>query len=284
MAILKSLTEFTGSLGNISAYRRKDSDKVILRRKGGATKKKIKTAKSFERTRESNAEWAGCAKAAGCLRDLLLRIAPVADYNLSGPLTALAKNMQIRDDVNIRGERAIFFSRFAHILEGFQLNKKKSFESVLRGAIQVEFDIHNRTAIVQLPEIIHGINFHPVGNYAAWRLVVTLGSLPDLVFYNKTYAAFPEMYTYRQLEKTWYSEWQYGTKKIAPQTCTIQLPDLADIFKNNNTKQQEETPFNITDALVVAVGITFGTPVTDQQIKTNKYVGAGKILRVCLPV
>jgi hypothetical protein len=48
MAILKNLTEFTGSLGNISAYRRKDSDKVILRMKGGATKKKIKTAKSFE--------------------------------------------------------------------------------------------------------------------------------------------------------------------------------------------------------------------------------------------
>jgi len=284
MAILKSLTEFNGSLGNVSAYRRKDSDKVILRMKGGATKKKIKTAKSFERTRELNAEWGGCAKAAASLRDLLVHIAPVADYNLSGSLTAIAKNMQTRDPLHRSGERAILFSRFGTTLEGFQLNKKHSFESVLRGSINIEFNINNQSAEIQLPEMIHGINFHPVGNYAAWRWVVTLGTLPDLMLYENGYAASPDIYSYRQIEKTWYSDWHYGTKNIAAQSFSLQLPDIAEPVTSKKTKKKEEKEFtSMTDTLAVAVGITFGTPLTDQLVKTNKHVGAGKILRVCLP-
>ncbi len=282
MAILKTLTEFNGSLGNISAYRRKDSDKVILRMKGGATKKKIKTAKSFVRTRELNAEWGGCAKAAGSLRDLMVHIAPVADYNLSGPLTALAKNMQTRDPIHLRGERAILFSRFGSILEGFQLNKRNSFESVLRGSIDIQFNPIQRSAVVQIPEIIHGINFHPVGNYAAWRIVVTLGSLPDLYVLDGKYSSTSNGDLYKQVEKTWYSEWQFGTINVAAQQCTIELPHTTSITVDKKKKAKEEST-NIPDTLAVAIGITFGTPITDQLIKTNKHVGAGKILRVCLP-
>jgi hypothetical protein len=282
MAILITLTEFNGSLGNISAYRRKDSDKVILRMKGGATKKKIKTAKSFERTRELNAEWGGCAKAAGSLRDLLVHIAPVADYNLSGPLTALAKNMQTRDPIHQRGERSILFSRFGSILEGFQLNKKNSFESVLRGSIDVQFNASQRSIVVQLPEMIHGINFHPVGNYAAWRIVVTLGILPDLYLLDGKYGSGLNGDLHNQVAKTWYSEWQFGTKNIVAQNCTIQLPPPTSISDDKKNKATEE-PINISDTLAVAIGITFGTPLTDQLIKTNKHVGAGKILKVCLP-
>lgn len=282
MAILKNLTEFSGSLGNISAYRRKDSDKVILRMKGGATKRKIKTAKSFERTRELNAEWGGCAKAASSLRDFLVHMTPVADYNLSGSLTALAKNIQTRDLIQPKGERAILFSKFGTLLEGFQLNKKNSFESVLRGSINVQFHAERRSVDIQLPEIIHGINFLPIGNYAAWRIVITFGSLPDLFFFDKKYVSSLDG-SYRQIEKTWYSDWQFGTKNIEAQQCTIALPVVTDSIIDKKKKTTTKELTNTSDTLVLAVGITFGTPITDQLVKTNKYVGAGKILKVYLP-
>lgn len=282
MAILKNLTEFTGSLGNISAYRRKDSDKVILRMKGGATKKKIKTAKSFERTRELNAEWAGCAKASGNLRDFLVHIAPVADYNLSGALTAIAKNIQTRDLTHPKGERAILFSKFGTLLEGFQLNKKNSLESVLRGSINVQFHAEHRSVDIQLPEIIHGINFLPVGNYAAWRIVISFGSLPDLFFFDKKYGSSLDG-SYRQVGKTWYSDWQFGTKNIEAQHCSIELPDITDTFSDHEKKKITNNLTPSTDMFALAVGISFGTPITNELIQTNKHVGAGKILRVYLP-
>jgi hypothetical protein len=282
MAILKNLSEFGGSLGNISAYRRKDSDKVILRMKGGASEKKIKTAKSFERTRQLNAEWGGCAKAASSLRDFLFPIAPVADYNLSGSLTALAKNIQTRDPIHPKGERAILFSKFGTLLEGFQLNKKNSFESVLRGTIDVQFNAILRRVDIQLPEIIHGINFLPIGNYAAWRIVICFGSLPDLFFLDKKYNSLPAG-SYRQVEKTWYSDWQFGTKNLAAQHCSIELPDITDTFSRDKKKKTINDLTDSTDALAIAIGITFDTPITNQLIQTNKHVGAGKILRVYLP-
>ncbi len=44
MASLKGNIAFTGSLGNLSAYSRKDLNNIILRTKGGASGKVIKTA------------------------------------------------------------------------------------------------------------------------------------------------------------------------------------------------------------------------------------------------
>ncbi|MDZ4070935.1 MAG: hypothetical protein U1C70_03825, partial [Sediminibacterium sp.] len=178
-----------------------------------------------------------------------------------------------------KGERAILFSKFGTLLEGFQLNKKNSFESILRGSINVQFHAERRSVDFQLPEIIHGINFLPIGNYAAWRIVITFGSLPDLFFFDKKFGSSLDG-SYRQVEKTWYSDWQFGTKNIEAQQCTIALPVVTDSLINKTTTKELT---NTSDTLAIAVGITFGTPITDQLVKTNKYVGAGKILSVYLP-
>jgi hypothetical protein len=58
MAILKNGLQFTGSVGNLSAYTRRGSDKVIIRTKGGASRDKIKKSPNFKRTRESNSDFA----------------------------------------------------------------------------------------------------------------------------------------------------------------------------------------------------------------------------------
>ena len=162
------------------------------------------------------------------------------------------------------------------------MNKKNSFESVLRGSINVQFYAERRSVDIQLPEIIHGINFLPIGNYAAWRIVITFGSLPDLFFFDKKYGSSLDG-SYRQIEKTWYSDWQFGTKNIEAQQCTIALPVVTDSIIDKKKKTTTKELTNTSDTLAIAVGITFGTPITDQLVKTNKYVGAGKILKVYLP-
>ncbi|HEX3009510.1 MAG TPA: hypothetical protein VHO90_18030 [Bacteroidales bacterium] len=42
MARLKGTVEFTGSLGNITAYTMRGSDKIILRARGGRAGKKLR--------------------------------------------------------------------------------------------------------------------------------------------------------------------------------------------------------------------------------------------------
>ena len=55
MATLEGGIEFTGSVGMLSAYRIKGSDKIILRKKGGPKKKQVLTSQKFKRT--PRAQW-----------------------------------------------------------------------------------------------------------------------------------------------------------------------------------------------------------------------------------
>ena len=67
MAKLIGEFQFEGSIGNLSAYKRKDSDKIILRTKGGPSKRRIKTAPEFAVVRLYNLEWNGSI----CLNEVI---------------------------------------------------------------------------------------------------------------------------------------------------------------------------------------------------------------------
>ncbi|HXB31141.1 MAG TPA: hypothetical protein VNW49_15035, partial [Puia sp.] len=95
MGTLNNDLSFTGSVGNLSAYTMRGHDKVILRTKGGATKRQIQTKAAFESTRNLNNEWKVVVKAAGLIRRGLNGLKPLAGYNISGPLNALVKKIQV---------------------------------------------------------------------------------------------------------------------------------------------------------------------------------------------
>ena len=96
MALLESLLQFTGSMGNVSAYRMRGVDKIIIRKKGGATRDKIKNNPEFERTRQQNMEFSGRARGVHWMMAALRPLKVVADYSLSGPLNKVMKYIQER--------------------------------------------------------------------------------------------------------------------------------------------------------------------------------------------
>ena len=61
MARLTGNFDFTGKLGNISAYKINGTGKTVLRTKGGASKHKIKHHPAFINTRRNNAEFGGAS-------------------------------------------------------------------------------------------------------------------------------------------------------------------------------------------------------------------------------
>ncbi len=68
MASLSGNFDFEGRLGNVTAYRMKGVDKLVLRTRGGPNKNAIKNSPAFAKTRQQNTKWSGCTKAASKMR------------------------------------------------------------------------------------------------------------------------------------------------------------------------------------------------------------------------
>ena len=90
---------FTGSLHNISACKKRDMDTVIIRSKGGPSKKMIKSHPSFDLTRKNNKEFGGRSTASKWIRRVLHPLKPLSDYNISAPLNSALKSIQEMDIV-----------------------------------------------------------------------------------------------------------------------------------------------------------------------------------------
>jgi hypothetical protein len=263
MAKLKGNLQFTGSLGNVSAYKRRGSDDVILRTKGGASKEKIKTSASFAHTRELNKEWAGCSKAGAAIRMAIYPLRHMADYNISGPLNAIAKIVQKLDTAHPVGSRAISFSKHNHVLDGFNLNNQNTLDSVIRSPLNFIFD-RNNGATINFPALNPKINFNNKYQRPLFRFVAVLGIVSDME-YNEGYAF------YRPLHVELHGHCITATSEWYPALLPFEGLSLELSIKDAPAPDE-------TDTLILAAGIEFGNPLTNSIVEQIKYSGSAKIL------
>jgi hypothetical protein len=194
---------FTGSLSNLSAYKMRRFDKVILRTKGGATKRRIKTDPRFANTRRNNAEFGGRATAAKWIRRVLYPIRQLADHNLQPELNSRLKPIQEMDTQSIWGERNILLSKDPRLLEGYNLNGKTLFDSVVRSPVPAEISRLDLHAQLTIPALIPGINFYTPWSAPVYSFIATLGIIPDLVYNKNRYKAMNDYAdTYPHVVKT----------------------------------------------------------------------------------
>jgi len=169
MAILENNLSFTGTISNIVAYRRRDMDQVILRSKGGPSKRKIKTHPHFDITRRNNREFGGRSTVVSWIRQSITPLLVLSDYNIAGPLNSLLKPVQEMDKKSELGKRSVALSVFPSPLEGFQINKRNLFESVVSAPLSFDIQKPELKARVQLPMLLPGVNFFPVDQYPVYR-------------------------------------------------------------------------------------------------------------------
>ena len=153
MAILTGGLPITGSLQGLTAYKMRGSDKTVVRSKGGATKKQIQKLASFEPTRNLNTEWKGVTAAAGSLRRGLNALKSLADFNISGPLNALVKKIQVLDSINPKGQRSILLSQYPDYISSFNYNRQTIFDSIIRQPLTVNLDKTTGIADVEVPAL-----------------------------------------------------------------------------------------------------------------------------------
>jgi hypothetical protein len=271
MAQMTDLFAFTGSISNLSAYRMRGHDKIILRTKGGASKDKIKRSPKFANTRRVNAEFGGRSTATQWILAVIGHVRPLADYNIAGPLNALIKPIQEMDTKSAWGERNIAFTKSPGLLEGFNLNKKNIFDSIIRNSLKIDLSRENLLARIDIPALLPKINFFiPPGQYSLYSLVAELGVLPDLYFSKYGYAA-PKGYI-RSFSASTNTGW-YPSLNGSP--AMIMEIDLG------KTVQQLKAKFpDSSYTLVLSVGVRFGNMGMNNDVQQIRYAGAAKIIAV----
>jgi hypothetical protein len=263
MAKLAPGIGFTGSLNNLSAYRMRGHDEIILRMKGGPSKKMIKRSPSFEQTRRNNMEFGGRSTAAGWIMRGLHPHKSLADYNIAGPLQAILKPIQLLDDKTEFGKRNVCLSKNPGLLGGFSLNRKTIFDSVMRSPLHVEISRSELTATINLPALVPGINFFASPYHPLFRISLSLAVVPDLFHDAAGYKAARE-YDHCYPHKI-QGEWFTVSRGCGEQSFEIEID-----------RPLPDENFS----LVLSTGICYGElmlPASPQQVK---YAGAAKILAV----
>ncbi len=261
MGKLSQSLQFTGTVGDVIAYRLPGSDKIIVRSKGGTTRKQIKTSAAFAGVRRNNAEFSGRASMSKRIMRMLWPQKAVADYNIAGPLNALLKPVQELDTASAWGQRHVQLSRARHLLEGFSLNKATPFDTVLRTSLKTTFVRTDAAATIVVPALLPLVNFFPAGR-PYYSMVAVLGVVPDLFFKKDKYVPSSPEYEMIQFSMAT-TAWTPTASASEEATLTIKLPSP---LPDENC------------SLLLSVGIRYGQVQSDGSIQQVPRAGAAKVL------
>lgn len=267
MAIVKGPFQLSGSISNVSFYTRKDSDKVIMRTKGGVNGKKMKRYPQYQAFRDQQKEWSGCTKTASAIRQSFGSLLRLADYNLTPVLNALVNKIQKADTENIRGNRSVNLSAYKQALEGFNFNRNYPFNAVLRVATSCVLDRKQGCASVSFDRINPEFDLLNVKKLPYFRLIISLGLVSDMAVkdnINRYEAIVPEIHGGAI---TVYSEWMPTTTIAEPLTLTIEETELEQALESDRV------------TLILSAGISFGATGIDGKPEEQKYAGCGKVLK-----
>ncbi len=130
MSEQRNLIKLKGNLDGISFYQL--AGKYVARRANGPDKQRILKDPRFQRTRENNGEFGGCATAAKAFRRTLGAVIAMADPRFSGRLTGIFRAIISRGE-GIRGQRPINLTENSIQLVNMEFNADRSVTSLFTG-------------------------------------------------------------------------------------------------------------------------------------------------------
>jgi hypothetical protein len=86
------------------------------------------------------------------------------------------------DTVSLYGQRNVELSQGPQLLEGSILNRRNPLETIVTNKLDYTLSKEHLNARIQIPALLPGINFSPIGSFEFYRWTVVLGIVPDLYF------------------------------------------------------------------------------------------------------
>ncbi|MDP5097236.1 MAG: hypothetical protein NWP90_06070 [Flavobacterium sp.] len=119
----------------LSFYKSKDG--MLIRKKGGVDKSRIKNDPAFQRTRENGSEFGHNAKMGQLMRKSVANLLSLAkDYRVSSRMSQAMSQVKNLDFDSARGERKVWIGMESaegkQALRGFDFNLNSPFNSVFR--------------------------------------------------------------------------------------------------------------------------------------------------------
>lgn len=268
MARIKNFMQMTGSMAMVSMYTMQGHDEVIIRTKGGPSKRQIKTKPQFEKVRRNNSEWSGCSKMGSQIRTSFYVMNRLEDYPVMGSINAICKHIQKLDDESEHGKRSVLLSKHKEILSGLSFSKKQVLESVLRVPIDTVIDREKGTATIEIPAINTDLYLYNFRKLPFFRIVASFSGVCDM-----SYSEDEKQYIhpdYNYIDKNlgiFESEWLATTGNQEAMNFTLNYPLI-----------QNPIPIDVT--LLLCIGIEFGKNGYGNSIESVKYAGTGKIVKV----
>jgi hypothetical protein len=260
MAKLNGPLDFEGKLGGISAYKMKGVKKSIVRKPGGPSRDYIKTKPSCDIVRRINYEFGGCSTAGKHVRWCFKPLMSVSDFNPGPSICSIMHSIQLLDTVSEYGKRSVLISKALYLLNGFNINLRNPFDTMVCHQPQAIIDKASLSASVGFTALVPNVNFFPPGSHSYFRIVAVLAVLPDQFFKVEDYGPEGEFSIYPV--KT-VSEWLIVKTGSEPIQLDLQLP-AAPSFNSYS--------------LVLSVGVEMGGAGKGGTIETIKHTGCGKIL------
>lgn len=259
MAKVYAPFDIVGRMGDYVIYRLPGVDKPVMRLIG---KTPEATLKKRPRIGENRVEFGGRSTASRWIRTALMGQTAITKFTCASTLHTPLRQMQLMDKVSRRGQLAMLFSKGASLLNGFCLTPSTRFDSIIRNPVRSVMVKDSLSAQVSIPALIPGVNFSPRNNDGMYQLVATLGVVPDLHYNGEKYAPRQE---YRMHEPVSHAEtaW-YPVRNGSPD---IQL-----------TLQVANRPPDTSYALLLSVGIQFGTMIGAGNVVSSDTPGAAIIL------
>jgi hypothetical protein len=187
MAKQTGLVKYSGTLGGVRHFKIKGLQGDFAGLSGGPTADQIYNDPSFERTRENMSEFGGSATAAKSIRVGLSNIVKqMSDPQLTGRLTAIMKEINLKDTSGVRGQRSILISQNSGDLQGFNFDKNISFTSVFNAPASTSITPARDSVTIEV-QPFNPLNYinAPAGA-THFRLINAITVISDYAYNDKT--------------------------------------------------------------------------------------------------
>lgn len=226
MAIQSGPLKYKGTIGEIRHFKIKGLTKNYAGLIGGPSTEQIKTAPEFKRTRENMNEFGGCAAAGKSVRAGLSQlIKQMSDPQLTGRLTAIMKKINLEDQTEARGYRAILISTQTPYLVGLNFNRNISFDSLFYAPFSLTNAATRDSASISVP-VFNPLNFinAPAGA-THFRIINAISVVSDFAFNANSKSYEPINAELNELSNVAYSDYlDLGVLIPSPIEITSTLP------------------------------------------------------------
>ncbi len=263
MAKQTGLVKYSGTMGGVRHFKIKGLDGDFAGMAGGPSAEQINNDPAFIRTRENMNEFGGSAAAAKSVRVGLSQIIKqFSDPRLTGRLTAIMKQINLEDQSEARGRRAIEISTQRQYLEGLDFDANLSLSSVFNAPYTLTNNTARNSVTLTIPAFDPTSLISAPAGSTHFRLVNAVSVISDWVYNDNTGKYEPTDPSLNELSKVSYSGYLDLNAVTAATTITSALPGTPTM--------------TATVSVLNCIGIEFY-----QQVGTNYYLFASGNALVC---